>query len=169
MHQMQIFSCCMPDLVLDEDASKARRCKAAHGALHTERIAVAGVAIANDGNGPGGLVDGSAWRLVLRRGGSGQTHAPHVHGAVPALVQDLAVGQEVRIRRAEPGSCDSKAAHEGHLEPGVLNELGRETVVRRGSLASGHWEASCPCRVPVACQVHHMTHQTSLLSANSRW
>lgn len=48
---------CQAHLVLYEDASKACICKAAHGALDIEGIAVAGVAIADDGDRSGCLVD----------------------------------------------------------------------------------------------------------------
>lgn len=55
--------------------------------------------------------------------------------ATPSLVQHFAIGQQVGVGRAQPGSRHAKAAHEGQPEAGILNELGAEAIMGAGALS----------------------------------
>jgi hypothetical protein len=91
------------ELVLDHRAREAGLRVAGDRAAHVHRVAVAGVGVADH-------------RDRDRR------------ADVPALIEHLAVGDQLRIRRADPSRRHREAAHEGEAEPGALDELRRERV-----------------------------------------
>jgi hypothetical protein len=96
------------DLVLDHHAGGAGTGVFDHRALDVERIAVAGIAVADQRHPAGG--------------GAAVAHA----------VEHLSKGYEAGVRQAEPRRRHRKAAHEGDLEAGLGHEFRRQRVVTTG-------------------------------------
>jgi hypothetical protein len=92
------------DLILEHDAGEARARIALHGALDVLRTAESGVAVPNDRDGYG-------------------------TADVAPLIDQLAVGDETGVRHADSRRRDRKAAHERHLEAGVVDQPRRHRIV----------------------------------------
>ena len=94
-------------LVLDHRAGKPRLGEAAHGALDIHGVAVAGIGVADDGN-----------RYCV--------------ADISALVEDLCIGDQTGIRKAQPTGRNSKAAHEGQSKTRALDQSRRQRVEAAG-------------------------------------
>ena len=115
-------------LVLDHGAGEAGLGVAADGALDVERVAVAGVGVADHRD-------------------------RHRIADVTPLLDHLGVGDQPGIRQAEPRGGDRESAHEADAEAGPLDHAGGQRVVAgRGDQQArlGDQRAQAKITVPAA-------------------